>query len=205
MAIPTASTSAPAIVMPVFCIIAPAKVTPTAIPSGRLCSVTASTSIVVLRKPDFTPSGFSLSICRWGTRLSSSRRNPMPSKNPAAAGSQLKELFSSDISMAGISSDQTEAAIITPEANPRSSFSSLLFISCFMKNTMAEPKVVPKKGIKSTIISFIFFIPFYSSFLILFFFLFYAALPVQYSIPFLAATGLFSRRKGCLTHSIRVM
>ena len=39
MAIPTASANAPAMVIPVLPIIAPATVTPTAIPSGRLWRV----------------------------------------------------------------------------------------------------------------------------------------------------------------------
>ena len=155
MAIPMASTMAPAILMPVLSRSAPARATPTAIPSGRLWRVTARTSMVVFRKSAFIPSGFAFSIWRWGTRLSSNSRKPTPARKPAAAGSQAFPPCSSDISMAGSKSDQREAAIITPEANPMRSFPSHGFMSFFMKNTMAAPRDVPQKGIDIIINSFI--------------------------------------------------
>ena len=43
--------------------------------------------------------------------------------------------------------DHTDAAIITPAANPKSIFSNFGAIRFFKKNTMAEPRDVPIKGI----------------------------------------------------------
>ena len=55
-------------------------------------------------------------------------------------------------------SDHIEAAIITPDAKPSNVFFVFKCISSFMKNTNAEPKVVPKKGInKANIIPSIVF------------------------------------------------
>ena len=128
MAMPTARARAPAMVMPASPINAPAKVTPTDMPSGMLCSVTARTSMVVFFNEVSTPSGSVLSRCRCGIKLSSARRNAMPPKKPPAAGTHATCPISPAISIAGISSDQTEAAIITPEANPRRSLSISLCI-----------------------------------------------------------------------------
>ena len=89
-----------------------------------------------------------LSICKCGITLSSTSKNAMPSRNPTAAGRNLS-LYPFAISIDGISSDQTEAAIITPEAKPSSSFSSFSFILFFIRNTIAAPSVVPAKGINS--------------------------------------------------------
>lgn len=50
IAIPTARANAPATVIPVLSEIAPTNVTPTAIPSGILCKVTARTSIVFFER-----------------------------------------------------------------------------------------------------------------------------------------------------------
>ncbi len=149
MAIPTASVKAPARVIPVFPSIAPAKVTPTDIPSGMLCSVTARTSIVVFFKLTSGPSGCALSKCRCGTRLSSPSRKRTPPKKPTAAGIHAIFPCSVVMSIAGINSDHTEAAIITPAANPRSIFSSFLFISFLIQKTIADPSVVPANGISN--------------------------------------------------------
>lgn len=62
------------------------------------------------------------------------------------AGGIIEEV-PSPISMAGIISDQTDAATITPEANPSNSFCNSAGMSLFMKNTNAEPKAVPRNGI----------------------------------------------------------
>ena len=51
------------------------------------------------------------------------------------------EPFASAISIAGFSSDQKLAAIITPAANPSIELSTLLLID-LKKNTMAAPKAV---------------------------------------------------------------
>ena len=53
------------------------------------------------------------------------------------------------ISSEGISSDHTEAAIITPDAKPSSAFCSQDFICPFRKNTIAAPSVVPSMGISA--------------------------------------------------------
>ena len=53
----------------------------------------------------------------------------------------------SPISMAGIISDHTDAATITPEAKPSSTFCSSAGISRFIKNTKADPRAVPRNGI----------------------------------------------------------
>ncbi len=152
MAIPTARASAPSMVIPESFTMAPAATTPTAIPSGRLCSPTASTSMTVFcmsasASPCFFPSGR-----RRGTSRSRARRKPTPIKKPAAAGNQAIPPCCCSSSMAGISKDHTEAAIMTPEAKPSKIFSSFRFIFPFKKNTMAAPKAVPKKGIDNTII-----------------------------------------------------
>ena len=61
----------------------------------------------------------------------------------------------SAISIDGIRSDQTDAAIITPAANPSNNFSNFGAICFFKKNTIAAPIEVPKKGIANIINSFI--------------------------------------------------
>ena len=53
------------------------------------------------------------------------------------------------ISIEGISSDHTDAATITPDAKPSKIFCSIGCISFFMKKTKAEPRAVPRKGIRS--------------------------------------------------------
>ena len=63
MAIPAASEKAAAMLMSEFKESMPAKITPTAMPSGILCSVTARQSIVVSEKVETGPSGLSDSIC----------------------------------------------------------------------------------------------------------------------------------------------
>ena len=55
------------------------------------------------------------------------------------------------ISIAGMSSDHTEAATITPEAKPSSDFWSRGDISSRMRKTNAAPSMVPNKGMSSPI------------------------------------------------------
>ena len=50
--------------------------------------------------------------------------------------------------MAGIKSDQTEAATMTPEAKPRSAFWISGRIPFFMKYTQPAPAAVPANGMK---------------------------------------------------------
>ena len=142
---------------------APANTTPTAMPSGRLWMVTARASMAVFDNCERIPSGLSVPICRCGVSSSIISRNPMPNRKPTAAGSTDHALASLSIincplsieaiSMAGISSDHTDAATITPEAKPNNVFCSRADISSFMKNTKAEPSIVPSSGISSPIIN----------------------------------------------------
>ncbi len=68
------------------------------------------------------------------------RKNP-PSRKPTAAGNQAGRPEPSIISIAGASSDQKLAAIITPAANP--SIPSSIFLFMVLKKTTAlAPKAV---------------------------------------------------------------
>ena len=95
--------------------------TPTAIPSGILCIVTANTSIVDFFNWLSRPS-ISLSKCICGMFRSNNNKNIIPSKKPTVAGTKANFPMSSDISIAGINNDQTEAATITPDAKPNNIF-----------------------------------------------------------------------------------
>lgn len=70
----------------------------------------------------------------------------MPQRKPMAAGTTENLPMSSHIFIEGISKDHTEAAIITPEANPNNSFCVLTGMASFMKNTKEDPISVPEKG-----------------------------------------------------------
>ena len=144
---PIARARAPAMVMVPLSASRPAKATPTAMPSGILCSVTANTSMVLFFQLPLGPSGSSASRCRWGISRSRASRNPIPRQKPTAAGINASFPMPSLISMAGISKDHTEAAIITPEAKPRSPFCTTRRIPCRRKYTQAAPAVVPINGI----------------------------------------------------------
>jgi len=61
----------------------------------------------------------------------------------------------SDKSIAGISKDQTEAATITPAANPSIVLRTVAFISPYRRNTHAAPNAVPKNGIPKPTATFI--------------------------------------------------
>ena len=152
IAIPTDIVRAAIAVIPMSPEIKPESTTPTAIPSGRLWMVTASESIVVRDNPDFIPSGWSSPTCRWGVNWSMASRNPMPSRNPTADGNTC--IIPSALavkSRLGRSSDQNDAATITPEAKPRSDFCTTTFISWRMKNTNDAPMMVPKNGTNNPI------------------------------------------------------
>ena len=77
----------------------------------------------------------------------------MPNRNPTAAGITLHLPLLTSISIAGISSDHTDAATITPDAKPNSDFCNRADISSFIKNTKAEPSIVPSNGISSPMIN----------------------------------------------------
>ena len=127
---------------------APAMATPTAIPSGKLWMVTARASLAVRERRLFGPSG---PPARWmcGVMWSMSSRKAKPASKPTADGMTAEAPL--PISMDGMISDQTDAATITPEANPRRTFCSIGGISRFMKNTKADPRTVPRKGINRAV------------------------------------------------------
>ena len=70
----------------------------------------------------------------------------MPIIKPSAAGRTAHLPLSADISIAGMISDHTEAATITPEAKPSRVFCNNAGISFFIKKTNAEPVIVPSRG-----------------------------------------------------------
>ena len=153
MAIPNDTATALAREMFVAPLSAPANTTPTAIPSGRLWMVTARASIAVFDRCDRMPSGLSVPICRCGVSSSMSNKKPIPNRKPTAAGSTAHFPLSAPICIAGISSDHTDAATITPDAKPNNDFCSRADISSRMKNTKAEPSIVPSSGISSPMIN----------------------------------------------------
>ena len=116
---------------------APEKATPTAIPSGILWSVTAINSIRL--SPSFGVCVSSVLIS--GTRKSSSIIPAVPLRKPATAG-----IHEPAASIAGISSDHTEAAVITPAAKPSIARWKRGFAPFFIKNTAAAPIEVPMNG-----------------------------------------------------------
>ena len=157
IAIPIESAKASNKVIPAFWLINPANATPTAIPSGILCSVTAKISIDVL----FTFSAliflcvllpvilFSvLCFSNRSTNILTNINVITPNIKPIAAGIHAIFPCACAISIDGNNKDHTEAAIITPAANPNNIFCIIGFILSFNKNTKDEPIVVPKKGIK---------------------------------------------------------
>ena len=91
----------------------------------------------------------------WST-VSIRKRKTMPKAKPIKAGSQEILPRCRAKSIDGINSDQTEAAIITPAANPKRIFSVLGFILSFIKNTVKAPKLVPINGIASMATSIIY-------------------------------------------------
>ena len=146
MAMPMASANAPESVMATFPESQPAKTIPTAMPSGKLCNVTASVSMVVRLSFALGPSGVALPRCKCGVILSRINRKRMPAQNPTVAGMNASFPMDSLALMAGKSRLQTEAATMTPAANdkrPRLRFCPICF---FMKKTQAAPRTVPKNG-----------------------------------------------------------
>ena len=72
-------------------------------------------------------------------------RNATPSANPPAAGSQPGWPASSACSMAGMSSDHTDAAIMTPAAKPKNTRWSSMLSRLRNRKTEAAPSVVMEK------------------------------------------------------------
>ena len=58
-------------------------------------------------------------------------KKPIPIKNPTAAGRNASFPICCDISIDGINKDQTDAATITPDANPKRAFCTGGFNSPF--------------------------------------------------------------------------
>ena len=121
-----------------------AKEMPTAIPSGMLCMVMASTSRVFRRPRSPDPRSRSSGV-RWGSRTSIPARKAMPRTEPPAAGSQPVPPAACDCSMAGIRSDHILAAIITPAAKPSMIRCSPALAVRRKRKTVAAPRAVIKK------------------------------------------------------------
>lgn len=78
--------------------------------------------------------------------------SPYRSVIPTTAGTQfILPYVSADSSIDGIRSDHTDAAIITPDANPSSNFSVFALTLSRIKNTVSAPSVVPANGISNII------------------------------------------------------
>ena len=147
MAIPIARTRAAAWLTPASPASQPAYTTPTAIPSGILWRVTARISLVVRFRPMLGPSTC-WSICICGVISSSSSRKPIPIRKPTEAGRNESLPIDSLLSSAGSSRLQNEAATMTPAAKPVRIFCRFPEICFFRKNTIAAPRLVPRKGIR---------------------------------------------------------
>ena len=72
----------------------------------------------------------------------------MPRQNPTTAGINASFPISDAISMEGIKRLHTEAATMTPAANPDRERFKLSPISRTIRNTQAAPRTVPRKGIE---------------------------------------------------------
>jgi hypothetical protein len=117
------------------------KATPTARPSGMLCSVIAETSSTLRRQLVGIPSAVLYPGCRWGSTRSSALRKMPPARKPIRGGIHMGSGPPRDSSMEGASSDQKLAAIMTPAANA-SIASSSLRSTCLVPNTSAAPRAV---------------------------------------------------------------
>ena len=137
-------------------------------PSGMLCSVTASTIIVVFFSFPPILSELLPSKCKFSIITFINSRKKIPNNKPIVAGIHATIFWSSAIFIDGINKDHTEAAIITPDANPNKIFSNLSFILFFIKSTIAAPSVVPKKGIANPQKTSIKITPFFRLYIILF-------------------------------------
>lgn len=93
------------------------------------------------------PSGVSEFMCWCGITWSRISRNSIPRANPTAAGMKLSLPIAADCSIAGISRLHTEAAVMTPAANPVRLLCTRKCGSLRRKNTQADPAVVPINGI----------------------------------------------------------
>ena len=74
-------------------------------------------------------------------------------RNPIVVGTIAIFPIPSFSSMLGINNDHTLAATITPDEKPNNSFCSRVGISFRMKNTKADPNMVPKNGMRRMIMN----------------------------------------------------
>jgi hypothetical protein len=73
-------------------------------------------------------------------------RNIIPAQNPTNAGRNASLPNPSDCSIDGTRRLHTDAATMTPEANPVSARSTCRPILFFIRKTQADPRDVPRKG-----------------------------------------------------------
>ena len=92
------------------------------------------------------PSALEAPRCRWGMTLSSTSKNAIPTQNPTNAGTQAMRPMPPLLSMAGMMSDQMDAATMTPAAKPVRMRLTVLLRLPRMRKTIAAPAVVPKSG-----------------------------------------------------------
>ncbi len=81
--------------------------------------------------------------------VSKIKRKNIPARKPMTAGTTAHLPLSAHISMLGMRRDQTDAAIITPDAKPKRDFCQVGEILLRRAKTIAAPKVVPINGIVS--------------------------------------------------------
>ena len=151
IAIPIDNANAPAMVRSVLPLSTPPKTTPTAIPSGMLCSATARIIFIERGRRERGPSGALSSMCWCGMIVSRNSRKQTPAANPVSTGHVLP-MPSPTCSNAGCNSDQKLAATITPDANPSIALFVFSVIPLRIISTIAAPSAVPKKGIVSPMI-----------------------------------------------------
>ena len=151
IAIPIDSARAPARVRSVLPLNTPPKTTPTAIPSGMLCSATARIIFIERGRRERGPSGPLSSTCWCGMTVSSVKRKQMPAAKPVSTGHVLPMPLPT-CSRAGCSSDQKLAATITPDAKPSIALLVFSLMPPRIISTIAAPIAVPRKGIVSPMI-----------------------------------------------------
>ena len=138
--IPSARMPAPTRVEPGTPMAAPPKATPTAMPSGMLCRVTALTSRMLRLRDALLPAA-AVTKLDLSSSLSATIMNRPPVTNPRAGRTHWDFPSSPHSSMAGARSDQKLAAIITPAPKPSMILSTFLFTSR-KKKTTAAPRAV---------------------------------------------------------------
>lgn len=148
MAMPRDSASAPMAVICALPVKYPAYTTPTAMPSGILCSVTASTNIVVREKPLLGPSGVSRALVQVGDKHIQQKQEPDAEPEPDNGG-QERQLPQHGGLLHGRGEQAPDGCRHhDPAANPVSARCTPGCRDFFIKNTQADPIVVPAKGMR---------------------------------------------------------